>query len=128
MDKEAMRDQAAAVLSAWNSQDVDRVIDYYTEDCLYRDPNTRGHVEGREALGRYLTRLFRDWRMHWSLREFFAFADGSGGAFLWDAQLTPATGGGTTQISGMDLVVLRGERLSRNEVYFDRMALIGSNT
>jgi hypothetical protein len=26
----------------------------------------------------------------------------------------------------MDLVLLRGERLSRNEVYFDRMALLGA--
>jgi len=54
--------------------------------------------------------------MHWSLREFFAFADGSGGVFLWDPELTPAASGKTTEISGMDLVLLRGVRLSRNEV------------
>jgi hypothetical protein len=54
--------------------------------------------------------------MHWSLREFFAFADSSGGAFLWDAELTPAAGAKTTEISGMDLVLLCGVRLSRNEV------------
>jgi ketosteroid isomerase-like protein len=125
MEKEAMRERATAVLSAWNDHDVDRVVACYTEDCVYRDPNTRGAVAGREALRRYLTRLFRDWRMHWSLREFFAFGDGSGGAFLWDAELTPAAGGKTAEISGMDLVLLRGERLSRNEVYFDRMALVG---
>jgi len=66
--------------------------------------------------------------MHWSLREFFTFADGSGGAFLWDAELTPAVGGKTTEISGMDLVLLRGERLSRNEVYFDRRTLVGDGS
>ena len=76
MEKEAIRDRATAVLSAWNDHDVDRVVACYTEDCVYRDPNTRGAVAGREALSRYLTRLFRDWRMHWSLREFFAFGDG----------------------------------------------------
>ena len=128
MEKEAMRECAIADLSAWNDHDVDRVVACYTEDCIYRDPNTRGAVEGQEALRRYLTRLLRDWRMHWSLREFFAFADGSGGAFLWDAKLTPAAGGKTTEISGMDLVLLRGERLSRNEVYFDRMALFGNGS
>src|SRR5206468_7671082 len=90
MEQEAMRERAAAVLSAWNSHDVNRVVACYTEDCIYRDPNTRGAVEGHEALRRYLSRLLRDWRMHWSLREFFPFADGSGGAFLWDAELTPA--------------------------------------
>ncbi len=128
MEQEAMRERAVAVLSAWNAHDVDRVVACYTEDCIYRDPNTRGAVAGREALRRYLTRLFRDWRMHWSLREFFAFEDGSGGAFLWDAELTPAAGGKSREISGMDLVVLRGERLSRNEVYFDRMALFGDGS
>jgi ketosteroid isomerase-like protein len=128
MEHEAIRERATAVLSAWNDQDVDRVVACYTEDCIYRDPNTRGAVAGREALRRYLTRLFRDWRMHWSLRELFTFADGSGGAFLWDAKLTPMAGGKTTEISGMDLVLLRGERLSRNEVYFDRMALFGNGS
>ena len=34
--------------------------------------------------------------------------------------------GKTAEIDGMDLVMLRGEKLSRNEVYFDRMALFGS--
>ncbi|HXJ32787.1 MAG TPA: nuclear transport factor 2 family protein [Candidatus Eisenbacteria bacterium] len=125
MEQEAMRERATAVLSAWNSHDVDRVIACYTEDCVYRDPNTRGAITGREALRRYLTRLFRDWRMRWSLREFFPFPDAGGGAFLWDATLTPATGGHTAEISGMDLVCLRGEQLSRNEVYFDRVALFG---
>jgi len=125
MEKEAMRERAAAVLSAWNSHDVDRVVACYTEDVVYRDPNTRDAVEGRAALRRYLTPLFRDWRMHWSLRELFPFADGGGGAFLWDAELTPAAGGKSARVSGTDLVLLDGDLLSRNEVYFDRMALVG---
>jgi hypothetical protein len=40
--------------------------------------------------------------------------------------LTPASGGKTAEIDGMDLVMLREGKLSRNEVYFDRMALFGS--
>jgi hypothetical protein len=61
--------------------------------------------------------------MHWSLREFFPFRQDDGGAFLWHAELTPASGGQTLEVDGMDLVLLRGEQLSRNEVYFDRMGL-----
>lgn len=48
MEPEAMRERATAVLSAWNEQDVDRVVACYTEDCIYRDPNTRGAVAGRD--------------------------------------------------------------------------------
>jgi len=126
MDVEEARRLTEVVLSAWNRQDVDGVVSCYTEDCVYLDPNTRGPVVGHEALRKYLGRLFERWKMHWSLREFFLFEDGSGVAFLWHAQLTPASGGKTAEIDGMDLAVLRGDKLSRNEVYFDRMALFGS--
>jgi ketosteroid isomerase-like protein len=125
MDRETAMTLAERVLSAWNSQDVDSVISCYTEDCLYQDPNTRGHVEGHEALRRYLSRLFQKWKMHWSLREFFLFADETGGALLWHAQLTPASGGEMVETTGMDLILVRGQKLCRNEVYFDRTALLG---
>jgi hypothetical protein len=82
-------------------------------------------VVGREAFRRYLTCLFEQWQMQWSVREFFPFEDGLGGAFLWRAQLTPASGGRTVDVDGMDLVLLEGRKLCRNEVYFDRTALLG---
>ncbi len=123
-DKETLA-LAETVLGAWNEQDVEGVVSCYTPDCIYLDPNTHGPLTGRDAFRAYLTRLFEQWRMHWSLREFFPFGDGSGGAFLWRAQLTPAAGGETVEIEGMDLVVLSGRQLARNEVYFDRMALAG---
>ena len=126
MDVEEARRLTEAILSAWNRQDMEGVLACYTEDCVYLDPNTRGPVVGHEALRRYLSRLFQQWQMHWSLREFFLFEDGSGGAFLWHAQLTPASGGKTAEIDGMDLVAVREGKLSRNEVYFDRMVLFGS--
>jgi hypothetical protein len=114
---------AERFLSAWNSQDVERVLACYTEDCIYLDPNTRGPVSGHEALRAYLSRLFQQWKMHWSLREFFPFDDQNGGAFLWHAKLTPASGGKTVEIDGMDLVIIKSEKLHRNEVYFDRALL-----
>jgi uncharacterized protein (TIGR02246 family) len=114
------------VLSGWNQQDVERVVSCYTEDCVYLDPNTRGPVIGRDALRRYLTKLFHQWTMHWSLKEFRSFGEEDGGAFLWHATLTPASGGKTVDIDGMDLVLLDGDRLKRNEVYFDRMALFSA--
>ena len=112
-----------AMLSAWNEQDVEKTLACYTEDCVYLDPNTRGPVVGHDALRRYLTRLFGQWKMHWSRREIFPLADGNGSAFLWHAQLSPASGGRTVEIDGMDLALVRGGKLCRNEVYFDRMAL-----
>ena len=116
-----------AMLSAWNGQDVEKTLACYTEDCVYLDPNTRGPVVGRDALRRYLTRLFGQWKMHWTRREILPLADGNGSAFLWHAQSTPVSGGKTVEIDGMDLALLRGDKLCRNEVYFDRMALFANS-
>jgi ketosteroid isomerase-like protein len=124
MQREEVLELTQAVLDAWNKQDVEAVVECYTPDCTYWDPNTRGAVVGREAFRRYLSRLFAQWQMHWSLREFFPFEDGRGGAFLWRARLTPASGGRTVEVDGMDLVLLEGRKLLRNEVYFDRAALL----
>jgi ketosteroid isomerase-like protein len=116
-------DIARHVLEAWNAHDVERVVACYTPDLVYRDPWTRGEVRGADAFRRYLTKLFASWRMHWSTREIFPLAETSGTAALWRATLTPIGGGVTVEVDGMDLVVLAGDRLARNEVYFDRAAL-----
>jgi ketosteroid isomerase-like protein len=114
---------ARQVLDAWNTHDVDRVVACYTPDLVYRDPNTRGEVRGADAFRRYLSKLFAAWRMHWTAREIFPLAETGGAAILWRAALTPTGGGATIEVDGMDLAVLDGDRLTRNEVYFDRAAL-----
>jgi uncharacterized protein (TIGR02246 family) len=111
-------------LEAWTSQDVERVLDCYTDDLRYLDPNTRGHVEGREAMRRYLTRLFAGWQMTWAAREAFDLADQDGVALLWRATFLRAGDDKVIEIDGMDLAVLRGDRVARNEVHFDRAALV----
>jgi len=116
---------ARHVLAAWNSHDVERVVACYTPDLVYRAPGTRGEVRGADAFRRWLTKLFATWRMHWSAREIFPLAGTNGTAILWRATLTPLGGTTTVEVEGMDLAVLEGERLVRNEVYFDRMALAG---
>jgi ketosteroid isomerase-like protein len=123
MTREAMQSLAEGVLAAWNTQEVERVLDCYTADVDYRDPNTRGAVRGDDALRRYLTKLFANWRMHWSVREAHLFEDGRGGAFLWHATFQRPGGETTIAIDGMDFVEMRGDRIARNEVCFDRAQL-----
>jgi ketosteroid isomerase-like protein len=123
MDHEHAVALAEGFLAAWNSQDVDRLLGCYTPDVRYRDPNTAGFVEGHEALGRYLTQLFDNWEMHWSLREAYPLRDVEGAGALWRATLRPTGGERSVEVEGMDLALLDGDRLSRNDVYFDRAAL-----
>ncbi len=110
-------------LKAWNDQDVEAVVACYTDDLYYRDPNTRGPIENPEAMRRYLRKLFDAWQMHWSTREAFRLEGKEGAAFLWHATFRKSDGDRTVEADGMDLVVLRGDRIARNEVYFDRAVL-----
>ena len=113
---------AQRVLDAWNTHDVERLVACYTPDLVYRDPGTRGEVRGADAFRRYLTRLFAAWEMHWSAREIFALESG-GVAVLWHATLKPRGTDTRVDLEGMDLVLLEGERIKRNEIYFDRARL-----
>jgi len=110
-------------LAAWNTQDVEAVVATYTDDVIYRDPNTRGEVRGAEALRHYLRKLFAGWRMHWTLREVHPIDGADGAAVLWRAGFRRPQGAQVVEADGMDLALLRGDRLSRNEVYFDRAIL-----
>ncbi|MBI2895947.1 MAG: nuclear transport factor 2 family protein [Deltaproteobacteria bacterium] len=114
---------AERFLSAWNSQDVERVVACYTDDVVYRDPNTRGEVRGADAMRRYLTKLFASWTMHWSLREGHPLAGTEGAAVLWHAVFRRPNDDRAVEADGMDLVLVRGDRISRNEVWFDRAVL-----
>lgn len=122
-DEATLEPMARAILEAWSAQDVDGVLAHYTLDLVYRDPNTRGEVRGRDAMRRYLEKLFRGWTMRWSLREVHPLSGGEGAAILWRATFRAAGGDGEVQTDGMDLVRLRGDRIERNEVWFDRAAL-----
>ena len=62
--------------------------------------------------------------MTWARREVFEIAGEEGVAFLWHATFRRVGETRTVEADGMDLAVLRGDRLCRNEVYFDRTALL----
>jgi ketosteroid isomerase-like protein len=114
---------AERLLEAWNSQDVERVLACYTPGARYRDPNTHGFVEGADAMRSYLTKLFGRWQMRWSVREAYPLRETEGAAVLWRASLGLAGGEGTVEVDGMDLALLEGDRMYRNDVYFDRAEL-----
>lgn len=123
MDEDMIMEHAEKFLGAWNTQVVEAVLGCYTEDVFYTDPNTRGAINGHEPLGRYLKKLFDNWTMTWALREAHPLEDGFGYAALWHATFKKPDGDKIVEADGMDLVIVRGDRISRNEVYFDRAAL-----
>jgi hypothetical protein len=99
-------------LAAWTAKDVQKLLTFYAEDCVYMDPQTAGGLKGRAALGPYLTQLFAATPpMTYTPDEIWPTADGFCGR--WYCEI----GGGAGRLRGFDLVVLRGREIALNEVY-----------
>ena len=123
MNKAELENVCDSFLATWNEQDPAKVVATYTADLVYRDPNTRGEVRGADAMQRYLKKLFTNWQMTWARRELFELAGGEGATGLWHATFRKPGGQLIVKAEGMDLVLLRGALIARNEVYFDRAVL-----
>ena len=79
-------------------------------------------MQGRSALLGYLTKLLRRYP-DWTWLRAGLYPTPKGFVLKWQATI-PARGQ-TIHCTGMDLVELRGGKISRNEVYFNAAALQG---
>ena len=101
-------------LQAWTDKDVERLLSFYTEDTVYKDPQTAAGLIGHSALRTYLTALFETTPpMTYTPEETWAINGGFCGR--WYCQI--GKNGEAGQIRGFDLVLLDGEKISHNEVY-----------
>lgn len=104
-------------LPAWTGNDPDRLASFYTEDAFYSDPAVPRGIVGRDALLPYFGKLlaaFPEWR--WTHLRSLPVPDG----FLnyWQSSLSDAPDAPSWE--GVCVVRLRGGRIFRNEVHFDR--------
>ncbi len=105
-------------LRAWTDKDVPRLAGFYAEDCVYRDPQTAGGVQGRAALSAYLAGLFAATPpMTYAPDEAWAIAGGYCGR--WYCEM--GEGGAAGRLRGFDLVLLRGHEIVLNEVYVHQL-------
>lgn len=107
-------DYNARWLAAWTAKDVDALLGFYSEDCVYKDPQTAAGLTGHAQLGPYLTGLFAATPpMTYTPETTWAIEGGFCGR--WYCEI--AGPDGPTRIRGFDLVILDGDRISWNEVY-----------
>lgn len=108
-------------LPLWTGNRPEALAALYADDAFYRDPARPDGLRGREALLAYLRKLLArnpEWR--WEAAETF----GVEGGFVLRWRATIPVGGRMVTEEGMDLVLVRDGLIVRNEVYFDRAALL----
>lgn len=109
-------------LRAWTGSGkpgaADTLLTYYHDDVFYADPGMRSGIRGKEALGGYFARLLaRNPHWVWEAEEIIPTAQGC--TLKWKASI-PA-GEETITEYGLDILELKDGKISRNEVFFDRV-------
>lgn len=106
-------------LQAWTDKDVPRLVAFYADDCVYKDPQTAGGITGQRALTEYLTGLFEAMPPTvYTPDETWPIPGGYCGR--WYAEM--GEGGSAGRMRGFDLVILEGDRIALNEVYVHPLA------
>jgi SnoaL-like protein len=117
-------DEAAAFardwLGAWTGNDPERLLGFYAEEALYRDPARPKGLHGQAALRDYFTKLLEaNPKWVWQAEEVMPTAKG----FTLKWRATIPVGDRSIQETGLDIVEVENSRITRNEVYFDRTPL-----
>lgn len=105
-----------AWLEAWTGNKPERLLAHYADDAFYRDPARPEGLRGREDLAAYFEKLLAK-NPEWRWRRQALFPTEKGFVLKWEARLP--RGDTVLRLEGMDLVELEGNKIRRNEVYFD---------
>jgi hypothetical protein len=122
MTSSEARDFASRWLPAWTGNDPERLASFYSDDAFYLDPAIPEGVRGKAALLAYFRKLLAynpDWV--WTQIEGIPLEDG----FLNKWRAVIPVGDDELEVVGVCSVQLdEAGKIRRNEVYFDRSALL----
>ena len=105
-------------LSTWTGTDVSALLSFYTADAFYLDPANPDGIKGHKEMRGYFEKLLSrnpDWK--WETVEIFNTDKGF--TLKWKATI-PVKNTRLT-LYGLDILEMSGNKICRNEVYFDRI-------
>ena len=108
-------------LAAWTGNQPDQLIQFYDFKAYYQDPAQPQGLRGRDAILIYFTKLLRR-NPTWVWKQEEIFLTQQGFTLKWKAEI-PAPSQ-TLELTGLDIVELEADLITRNEVYFDPTPLL----
>ncbi len=117
MDKKELNKFVDKWLSSWTGNKPQRLIEFYTDDVFYLDPSNQDGIKGKANLLAYFTKLLSK-NANWKWRVVEIFPTPNGFTLKWEAIIPVETK--TFLIFGVDIVEMRGDKIARDEIYFDR--------
>ena len=108
-------------LAAWTGNTPNKLIEFYSSDALYSDPSIHKKLVGHDQILPHLKNLLANnptWE--WTREELFITEKGF--TLKWKAKIPI----GNVEVIeyGVDIVEVTNNKITRNEVYFDRTQLL----
>ena len=117
--------------ASWNSHDIEGLLSFFTDDCLYEDVSLKRIVRGKAELRALLESVFAD-IAGFKMEIKSVFSSGSWGASEWtmsgrfvhssDPVLTAT--GKSFLVRGATIFELSDSKISRNTDYLDLTAFL----
>ena len=123
MDKRELSNFCDNWLSAWTGNNPSGLLKYYHDDALYIDPANREGLKGHIEIAGYFERLLAA-NPDWTWRTIEIFPIPTGAIMKWEC--TIPVGQEIIHEVGLDIVEIEGDKITRNEVYFDRTNLLAA--
>jgi steroid delta-isomerase-like uncharacterized protein len=117
--------------TAWNSQDVERIVSFFTDDCLYEDVALKRIVRGKAELRTLLESVFSDiagFKMEiksvFSTERWGASEWTMVGRFVHSSDPLLTATGKSFLVRGATVFELSDRKISRNTDYLDLTAFL----
>jgi steroid delta-isomerase-like uncharacterized protein len=116
---------------AWNSHDVNRVLEFYTDDCVHEDVPYGIVSHGKKELTTFLNSSFVDFPdIRWELKSLFGAGDWVGKEWVMSGTHAhsrtpgvPATGK-TFSVRGATIYQFHNGKISHESAYYNVVTLM----
>jgi len=108
-------------LISWTGNNPENLISFYSKTAYYQDPANPKGLKGHDEIFPYFKKLLTV-NPNWIWRMTEAYPTEKGFIIKWKATI-PVKSEEIIEY-GMDILELKGDKIIRNEVYFDRTELI----
>ncbi len=116
MKPEQLTEFLSTWLASWTGNQPEKLVDFYAADAYYQDPARPQGLRGRDEMLHYFRKLLAA-NPAWVWKPVEIMPTAAGCCLKWTA--TIPVGAKTVELVGLDIVEITGDKISRNEVYFD---------
>jgi len=123
MKKDDLLKFCSGWLAAWTGNRPETLLNFYHDEALYIDPANREGLKGHKEMRKYLERLLAA-NPEWIWKPVEVFPIEIGAIVKWECEIP--VGQETIHEKGLDIVEIDDNKITRNEVYFDRTNLLAA--